>query len=82
MIRLIRKDGVEILLNIDMIKTIEKTPETVITLINGEKLVVKNAVGDITEKMRAYRLGIQEEMPKQSDDNNDLKSGKQDQKEE
>jgi len=71
MIRLIRKDGIEILLNIDMIKTIEKTPETVITLTNGEKIVVKNAVGDITEKMRAHIIGIQASNMKNSDKTND-----------
>lgn len=68
MIRLIRKDGVEILLNVDLIKSIEKTPETVITLTNGEKVEVKNAVGDITEKIRAYRIGLQDGKLKKSED--------------
>lgn len=74
MIRLIRNDGIEILLNIDMIKTIEKNQETVITLINGEKIVVKNAIGDITEKMRAYKIGIELgklETPDDSDDSDE-----------
>lgn len=79
MIRLIRNDGIEILLNVDMIKTIEKTPDTVITLINGEKVVVKNAVGDITEKIRAYRIGIQEGKLNKSEEPNNLKPGDRDQ---
>lgn len=60
MIRLIRKDGVEILLNVDMIQTIDGDGETVIHLHNGEMLRVKNHPRDITEKIRAYRLGIKQ----------------------
>lgn len=60
MIRLIRHDGVEILLNVDLIKSIEASPETTIVLVNGEKLVVKNHPGDVTEKIKAYRIGVEE----------------------
>jgi len=58
MIRLIRQDGVEILLNVDIIKSIRGTGPTVITLANGEKLEVKNHSRDITEKIKAYKAGI------------------------
>jgi len=57
MIRLIRLDGMEILLNADLIKFVEQTPDTVITLINGEKIIVKNTLKDVQEKVRAYRVG-------------------------
>jgi uncharacterized protein YlzI (FlbEa/FlbD family) len=57
MIRLIRQDGVEILLNVDVIKSIEGKEPTVITLNNGEELKVKNHPLDITEKINAYRIG-------------------------
>ena len=60
MIRLIRKDGIEILLNVNMIRSIESDHETVINLHNGERLVVKNHPMDITEKIRAYRLGLKQ----------------------
>jgi uncharacterized protein YlzI (FlbEa/FlbD family) len=58
MIRLIRQDGVEILLNVDAIKSVQGTDPTVITLNNGEKLKVKNHHRDITEKIKAYRIGV------------------------
>lgn len=61
MIRLIRKDGIEILLNVDRIRSIESDGETVIHLDNGESLAVKNHPKDITEKIRAFRLGIKED---------------------
>jgi len=59
MIRLIRQDGVEILLNVDAIKSIQGKDPTVITLNNGEKLNVKNHPSDITEKIKAYRIGFE-----------------------
>ena len=58
MIRLIRQDGVEILLNVDIIKSIQGMGPTVISLSNGEKLEVKNHPRDITEKIKAYKAGI------------------------
>jgi uncharacterized protein YlzI (FlbEa/FlbD family) len=60
MIRLIRKDGMEILLNVDSIRKVETTPETVITFVNGEKVEVKNSGGDILQKIDAYRIGLSE----------------------
>ena len=60
MIRLIRFDGQEILLNIDVIKSIEKVPETVINLTTGEKIKIKNSVRDVVEKMKAYQEGLKQ----------------------
>jgi uncharacterized protein YlzI (FlbEa/FlbD family) len=63
MIRLIRVDGVEILLNTDHIQRVElgENRGALITLSNGEKLKVKNPVYDITQKTKAYQKGIKEE---------------------
>jgi flagellar protein FlbD len=71
MIRLIKTDGVEFLLNVDLIKSIEEIPETVITLINGEKIEVKNNIQDVLTKISAYRIGLdaekeEEEQPTES----------------
>ena len=60
MIRLIRIDGIEILLNSDLIKTIEENGETVITLANEEKIAVKNPKKDVIQKIRAFRIGKSE----------------------
>ncbi len=60
MIRLIRKDGIEILLNVNMIRSIESNTDTVIILNDGERLAVKNHPTDITEKIRAYWMGIKQ----------------------
>ncbi len=61
MIRLIRIDGVEILLNTDAIQTVKDENGTVITLVNGEKLRVKNWVSDVAQKAKAYVRGINQE---------------------
>lgn len=61
MIRVIRTDGLEILLNADLIKTIERNAHTTITLTTGEIIAVKNEVDDVIVKIRAARIGIDEE---------------------
>ena len=61
MIRLYRHDGLEILLNVDQIRRVDSTPATVITLIDGEKITVKNTEVDVVTKIRAARHGLYEE---------------------
>jgi uncharacterized protein YlzI (FlbEa/FlbD family) len=61
MIRLFRHDGLEFMLNIDMIKDISADPDTVITLRNGETIRVKNKIDDVVTKIKACRSGIEEE---------------------
>jgi flagellar protein FlbD len=61
MIRLYRLDGTEFLLNVDLISHVESTPDTVITLLSGEKIMVKNTLTDVIVKMKAFRLGVEEE---------------------
>ena len=76
MIRLIRNDGVEILLNVNLIQSIEVLPETTIILTTGEKLVVKNHPGDVTEKIKAYQIGIDEINGDNSDKSHKKKTDK------
>jgi uncharacterized protein YlzI (FlbEa/FlbD family) len=61
MVRLFRHDGLELMLNVDMIRDINAGPPTMITLINGEKIQVKNTLIDVLTKIRAYRQGIEDE---------------------
>ncbi len=61
MIKLIREDGVEFLLNSDFIEKIEDGPYTVITLKDGEELKVKNSQYNIIEKIKACIIGIKED---------------------
>lgn len=61
MIRLFRQDGLEFMLNIDLIKDINADPTTVITLLNGEKIQVKNTLTDVLTKIKACQIGKEDE---------------------
>ena len=58
MIKLTRTSGKEFVLNADLIIEIQETPDTVITLTNGKKLLVKDSADDIINKVVAYRKKI------------------------
>jgi flagellar protein FlbD len=54
MIRLQRLNKEEFILNADLIETLEATPDTVITLSNGKKFMVKNSLEDIVKQSILY----------------------------
>jgi flagellar protein FlbD len=49
-----------IILNSDLIETIEATPDTMITLTTGRKIVVKDSVDEVLKKVIEYRRSIHE----------------------
>jgi flagellar protein FlbD len=55
MIQLTKINGAGIVLNPDLIEYIEETPDTVITITNGDKVVVKDRMVDIIDKVVRYR---------------------------
>ncbi len=55
MIGLTRLNGRPIVLNAELIETIEATPDTVIALITGKKLVVREPPEDVVEQVVQYR---------------------------
>ena len=58
MIKLTRTSGKEFVLNADLIVEVQETPDTVITLNNGKKLLVKESADDIINKVVTYRQKI------------------------
>lgn len=58
MIELTRLNGTPMVLNSDLIKTAESSPDTMLTLINGEKLIVREDCGEIVERVLAYRASL------------------------
>jgi flagellar protein FlbD len=58
MIELTRLNGSPMVLNSDLIKTAEASPDTMLTLINGEKLIVREAPGEVVERVLAYRARL------------------------
>jgi flagellar protein FlbD len=55
MIKLRRLNGQEFILNADMIESLEATPDTIIVLSNGKKLMVKNTLDEIVTNTVKYR---------------------------
>ncbi len=51
MIYLTRLNGEKVILNIDLIEYMEKTPDTVVTLVTGKKFVVREPVHEIWEEV-------------------------------
>ncbi|MFI4872862.1 MAG: flagellar FlbD family protein [Phycisphaerales bacterium JB061] len=54
MIMVTRLNGQEFVLNADLIKMIEQRPDTIITLVNGDHIVVKEASREVIERVIEY----------------------------
>ncbi len=55
MIQLTRINHVPLVVNSDLIEHIESTPDTVISLTHGQKLVVLETVDQVVERVIAFR---------------------------
>ena len=58
MIPVTRPDGSTLLLNPDRIETVEDTPDCVITMADGKKILVRESAIEIADKFRAYQTAI------------------------
>lgn len=58
MIRLTKLNRSLLALNAELIKTVENAPDTVITLTTGDKVIVRETMAEVIEKVCAYRRSI------------------------
>jgi flagellar protein FlbD len=58
MILLTRLDGREVVINTDLIVTVERTPDTVVTLTTGDRIMVRESVGEVVERSVAFRYRV------------------------
>lgn len=58
MITVTRLDRRVVVLNADLIKMVEATPDTIITLINGDTLVVRDSVDDVVRNVIDYQRQV------------------------
>jgi flagellar protein FlbD len=58
MIPLVRLDGSEVVVNAELIATVERTPDTMLTLTTGHHLLVKDSVEDVVSRVIEYRRKI------------------------
>ena len=55
MIHVTRLDGTDLVVNAELIATIERTPDTVLSLVTGARLMVREPVEDVVERVVGYR---------------------------
>lgn len=58
MIYVTRLNGEKIMLNSDLIEFLEETPDTIITLTTGKKIVVLESVGRIRDEIIKFKKQI------------------------
>jgi uncharacterized protein YlzI (FlbEa/FlbD family) len=63
MIELTRLNSQTLVVNSDLIKTIEYAPDTVITLVNGDKIVVRETGEEILARIVDFRRRVLHGLP-------------------
>jgi len=58
MIPVTKIDGTSMMLNAECIQSVERTPDTLITLTTGIKILVRNEVDEIVEAFKSYKRDI------------------------
>ncbi len=58
MIEVTKLNGVKILVNPDLFEVVEETPDTVITLTTGRKIIVKESRQELKNLVKSYRKDI------------------------
>ena len=64
MIRLSRLNGNQFVLNCEMIKFVDATPDTLITLSGNEKFMVRESVDEVVRLTVEYRKRLYQEPPR------------------
>lgn len=58
MIHLTRLNNSKLIVNSDLIKWVEQSPDTVITLLNGEKILVQEPVHEVVSRVINFRRQV------------------------
>lgn len=58
MIAITRLDGSTLVVNADLIETLEHHGDTVVTLVSGNRFVVREDVTELTEAVLRFRAGV------------------------
>ncbi|MFW5633113.1 MAG: flagellar FlbD family protein [Acetivibrio ethanolgignens] len=58
MIEVTRMNDTKYMVNAELIETVEETPDTVLTLTTGKKLVVRESSKEIRNRIIAYKKEI------------------------
>lgn len=58
MIEITKMNGQKVLINPDLIELVEETPDTVMTLTTGRKIIVKESRQEVKNLVKLYRKDI------------------------
>ena len=58
MIWVTRLNGTEMVVNADLVESIESTPDTVLTLVDGKRYVICESAAEVVERVRRFRASI------------------------
>ena len=58
MIKLHKLNGTEIIVNAELIESMEATPDTVLNLATGNRFVVKDSVQEVVDKVVEYKKKV------------------------
>lgn len=61
MICVTRLNGTPLMVNAELIETVEKTPDTVVSLATGNRYVVRETVEEVVAKVVEYRRRVNAE---------------------
>lgn len=64
MINLTRLNGREIVVNAEMIRTVESTPDTTLTLITGEHMIVREPIEEVVRRAIEYGRHLRGVLPR------------------
>ena len=58
MIQLTRLNGSPLVVNSDLIKFVEQAPDTVLTLVSGEKVIVRESAEEVLNRILEFRRSV------------------------
>ena len=58
MIKLHKLNGAEIVVNAELIESVEATPDTVLNLATGNRFLVKDSVQEVVDKVVEYKKKV------------------------
>lgn len=61
MIAVTKLNGTPVVINAELIESVEKTPDTVISLATGNRFVVRETVDEVVAKVVEYRKKVNSE---------------------
>jgi flagellar protein FlbD len=61
MIRVTRLNDSVLMINVEMIRSLQSTPDTVITFSNNDRMIVKEPLEEVSKRIVAYQRAINSE---------------------